>query len=234
MVDTRQYFFIDPYFEKQRQNATRTLFDPDRLRNQKRITRELKGRGSTYFFKFAGKNCVLRHYWRGGFVRKLSKDGYLWLGLKRSRAYREWKILEKIRELGLPAPRTVAIRIQRKGLVCRSDIVTTEIEGAESFGKLLRNGLMETDVWEKVGSVIRNYHDHGIFHQDLNANNILVNQDQIYLIDFDRARVCKGEWWKSRMLGRLKGALEKSRFKYQAFHYRDEDWRALMAGYEAA
>ena len=147
MPKIRNVILTQPDFTPQIGEEAGFIFEPEELIGRNLVTRQARGRGVTYFFDLNGLACVLRHYWRGGFMQRISPDGYLWLGLKRSRSYREWTILEKLRKVGLPAPRAVALRIRRDGLLCRSDIVTTEIENSQSLGKLLQVKDLAAEDW---------------------------------------------------------------------------------------
>lgn len=232
MAKTRNVILTRPEFARQVEADAVFIFEPEELQRRNLVRRQVKGRGVTYFFDFNGVACVLRHYWRGGFMQRLSRDGYLWLGLERSRVYREWSILEKLREFGLPAPRPVALRIRRDGWLCRSDIVTTEIENSQSLGQLLREKGLDAPDWEKIGRQIRAFNDSGVFHRDLNANNILLDGEQVYLIDFDRACRCVGNRWKPLVLRRLKRSLDKLSRMHVVFHYSADNWKSLLSGYE--
>lgn len=233
MAKTRNVILTRPEFARRVEADGSFIFEPEELKRRKLVRRQVKGRGVTYFFDYDGVACVLRHYWRGGFMQRLSRDGYLWLGLKRSRAFREWTILEKLEEIGLPAPRPVALRIRRHGWLCRSDIVTTEIENSRSLGQLLQKSGLDTADWEKIGRQIRTYCDNGVIHRDLNANNILLDGERVYLIDFDRACLCRGNWWKILVLRRLKRSLEKLSRMHVFFHYSAGNWKSLLTGYES-
>lgn len=234
MAKSRNVILIQSEFARRVEADAGFIFEPDELMRRKLVRRRVRGRGVTYFFDFNGVACVLRHYWRGGFMQRLSRDGYLWLGLKQSRGYGEWTILEKLGELGLPAPRPVALRIRRDGWLCRSDIVTTEIENSQSLGKLLQERALEAREWEKIGRQIRAFNDNGVFHRDLNANNILLDGEKVCLIDFDRARLCGGNWWKPLVLRRLIRSLEKLSRKHVVFNYSSDNWNSLLSGYEAS
>ena len=115
MPDPSIIVFLHPDFADLPDALKEDIFDPDRLKSEGLITRELRGRGTTYFFNLRNYPCVLKHYYRGGWVSKLSKQNYVWLGFKQTRAYREWKILEELEALALPAPKRVAMRIVRSG-----------------------------------------------------------------------------------------------------------------------
>jgi len=233
MAKSRNVILIQSEFARMAEADAAFIFEPEELKRRKLLRRQVKGRGVTYFFHFNGVACVLRHYWRGGFMQRMSRDGYLWLGLERNRAYREWTVLEKLRDFGLPAPRAVALRIRRDGWLCRSDIVTTEIENSQSLGQLLQEKDLHAADWAKIGRQILAFNDNGVFHRDLNANNILLDGEQVYLIDFDRACLCWGNGWKPLVLRRLKRSLEKLSRMHVGFHYSADNWKSLLAGYES-
>jgi 3-deoxy-D-manno-octulosonic acid kinase len=231
MAGSKDLVFIHPRYSEIPESLKDILFEPDRLKEAGLITKELTGRGATYFFQLQEQGCVLRHYWRGGLIRNLSADQYIWLGLGQSRSYREWQLLEKIEAFGLPAPRPVALRIQRQGILYRSDIVTEEIKAVRSLAEILKVRPATVEEWNKVGQTIRTFHAHNIFHQDLNANNILLGTDSCHLIDFDRGRIQPGNWWHGRVLNRLKRSLEKLGSKCDPFYFDPSAWTSLEEAY---
>jgi 3-deoxy-D-manno-octulosonic acid kinase len=62
------------------------------------------GRGTVLVVQRASETWVLRHYHRGGMIARFIDDHYLWLGLERTRAFREWRLLDALRKLELPVP----------------------------------------------------------------------------------------------------------------------------------
>ena len=231
MAGSSDLVFIHPRYSDLPNSLKGTLFDPVKLKAAGLITKELIGRGTTFFFKLREQDCVLRHYWRGGIVRHLSADLYYWMGLSKTRSYREWQLLGTLENLGLPAPRRVALRIQRQGFLYRSDIVTEEIHQVTSLAEILKERPATEDEWKRVGMTIRAYHDHHIFHQDLNANNVLLGVESCHLIDFDRGRILLGAWWQNSVLNRLKRSLEKLNRNHEVFHHNSHGWSYLLDGY---
>ena len=207
------------------------LFEPDKLKQAGLITRELVGRGTTYFYTLNEHSFVLRHYWRGGWIRHWLKDSYFWLGLENTRSLREWKLLETMEAKGLPVPVRVGLRIQRRGLFYRSDIVTEELEKVESLAQILLHRPAAPNEWSLVGETVRRFHDQQIHHRDLNAHNLLLRTGSCYLIDFDRGRVDKGDGWKGAVLARLRRSLDKLQRIHSSFHFREEDWTRFMKAY---
>ena len=232
MAGSSDIVYLHPRYEYLDQSLKDILFDPEKLQSAGLITRELKGRGTTYFYKLLEQPVVLRHYWRGGFMRHLSKDSYLWTGLTQTRSYREWKLLKKMEALDLPTPRAVAMRIQRGILCYRSDIVTEEIEGVISLAHLLKQRAATNEEWQRVGQTIRRFHQMQVFHADLNANNILLSDNACYWIDFDRGSVRSGSDWQESVLARLRRSLDKLRRLHDPFHFNEDGWAQLLEAYQ--
>lgn len=212
------------------------LFEPVYLKEQGYLSGQAHGgRGSALFFKPGDTEWVLRHYHRGGAVAKWLGDRYLWAGLDQSRAWREWYLLAQLCQMGLPVPQPVAARVQRSGLWVRADIITVKIPSAVPLAELLSQSSLPEHLWQQLGAMLRCFHDHGVWHADLNAHNIMLAEEQIYLIDFDRGQLRhQGGSWKSRNLQRLLRSLEKLAGNRAQFCFTPDDWQALLLGYRQA
>ncbi len=192
------------------------------------------GRGGSVRIQLGDDQVILRHYYRGGLVRKLFTDQYLWLGKHRSRPWREWQILLKAQAAGLPVPEPVAACVTRTGFYYHAAIMTRYLVDTQTLAERLANSLLEPGDWYQLGLVIKRLHVAGIRHADLNASNILVDSaNRFYIIDFDRARLVKRlDDWQWRPLYRLQRSLNKYD-RNQGIHYYSDDWQALMDGYQA-
>ncbi len=134
--------------------------------------------------------CVLRHYNRGGLVAKLTLDKYLWMGEHNTRSFKEWRLLNDMVKKRLPVPAPVAARYVRNGIYYKADIITREIPDIESLSDRLLGNSMTEQLWENIGECIAKFHNHGVFHMDLNVENIQIDQNnQVFLLDFDKGRV---------------------------------------------
>ena len=133
------------------------------------------GRGSAWFIASGARQWVLRHFRRGGFIARLSQDGYVWTGEERVRAFAEWRLLELLARRGLPVPRPVAARYQRTGLRYRCDLITQRIVDAEPLSAALARRALPEPVWRAVGATVARLHGAGVDHADLNAHNILLD-----------------------------------------------------------
>ena len=209
------------------------LFDPEFLRENRVVTATAEGRGPAYFFTWGSNKLVLRHYLRGGLLGKVVSDRYLGGSLESSRPYLAWKLLGKLVELGLPAPRPAAIRLCSGAGFYRGALLPQEIVGAPPLGTLPQQAQLAEKSWRAVGCTIRRFHDHGILHSDLNAANILIQNEKIFLIDFDKAEVRDPGPWKNANLERLERSLNKWLRQETPFHFTTSDWQSLQEGYNA-
>jgi len=153
---------------------------------------EAAGRGSALFLDTPFGAAVLRQYLRGGQAAKVSRDRYIFAGFKKSRPLMEYSILEQLFTAKLPAPKPLAAICVREGALYHGWILMRLIPDTMTLADLVHQGQSEPAVWRETGQCIRQFHDHGLIHADLNARNILVDGNgEAYLVDFDRARMRK-------------------------------------------
>lgn len=230
-IDKNRYLVA---VKKYRDKVTKDWFDPEQLNNSDEIIGQSVGRNTTYFFQKDGKRFVLRRYYRGGLIAKWVEDSYFFLGLKKTRAYRELAMLKKMRKLELPVPKPVALLVSKKTLVYRASIIIRLIKKSEDLFHILRKRALTEHEWLAVGALIRRFHDAGVYHADLNIHNILMNhKGKMWLIDFDRGRFVEPNASNLETnLSRLKRSLEKESRKWEKFHWRSPDWELLMKGYQ--
>lgn len=196
------------------------------------------GRGGAWFIDSNTSELVLRHYRRGGLVSSLAEKTYLFTGFQRTRSLAEFHLLEKLSALALPVPEPVAAIAWKHGVLWyRAAILVKRIPGAVTLSEA--TGLDCASLWANVGQVIRQFHDEGLHHVDLNCDNILVTDKQIYLIDFDRCSLKSGAQnnpdaeWKQRNLDRLYRSVVKRCAKLDV-KKRAVCWDALLNGYRSA
>lgn len=207
------------------------VFDSAEWRDGGRTLGERTGRGAVNVLDRGGETWVLRHYYRGGLVSRFVDDHYIWTGLERTRPFREWRLLRRLRHLDLPVPSPVAARVSRAGLVYRGDIVTRLLPETRPLSALLDDTAATPGTWAEIGRVLRRFHDHGVQHPDLTAHNILLNADgRIFLVDFDNARLRPPGPWRKAGIARLERSLRKVALE-TGTDFDAEGWRLLVGGY---
>jgi len=206
-------------------------FQPNLMQQQGAITATRTGRRTTHFLKYDGLDLVLRHYWRGGWVARLSEDRYLWTGLARTRPMREWHLLRALFEQGLPVPRPVAARVIRHRLSYSGDLLTATLPEATPLDEWIQQERDTPSLWREIGDTLAQFHEAGAWHADLNVRNILIQPSgRAWLIDWDRGRLGVHRGLEGN-LKRLRRSLDKwpeTRERGRA------GWPDLLSGYRNA
>ncbi|HEY3488073.1 MAG TPA: 3-deoxy-D-manno-octulosonic acid kinase [Gammaproteobacteria bacterium] len=210
-------------------------FEPHYWRERNALNGEATGRGTSYFFGAGGMQYVLRHYRRGGLMARVLSDRYLrGIALSNTRAWREWDILARLWQEGLPVPRPVAARVIFDGLFYRADIITARLPAQTTLAQILRTRALTKAEWEATGRLIRLFHEAGVYHADMNAHNILYSADRMYLIDFDNSCICRNKFiWPQRTLSRLHRSLCKLACQDKGLHFTEADWKIFLLAYRA-
>jgi 3-deoxy-D-manno-octulosonic acid kinase len=201
---------------------------------QNKITGKAQGRGTTLFIEHNHHQWVLRHYQRGGMIGKVLSDQYLFTGVEHSRPFEEFRLLAAMRKEGLKVPLPVAARIYRRGVIYRGDLITEKIPNSQDLHRVLCHKPLGKDLWRSVGEAMAAMHKCQVHHHDANIRNIMMDDDQqIWLIDFDRCRKRKGHHWKTSNLDRLLRSLQKEKNKNPIFHWSFDDWQYCLDGYHS-
>lgn len=218
-------------------HATEKLFEPDHWRARGGLEEVAGGRGSVSILRSDEARWVLRHYRRGGWAARVLDDRYLWLGAERTRSFVEWRLLKRLRELGLPVPAPIAARYVRGSLTYQADLITEYLGATRTLADSITETALDREQWVRIGGALAEFHAHGVHHADLNANNILLADGveaarAVYLLDFDRGRIRERGAWEQAVLARLRRSLEKIQRLRSNVAFGDEQWGWLMAGYE--
>jgi 3-deoxy-D-manno-octulosonic acid kinase len=214
-------------------------FDASYWQTNQSVVGESKGRFTTWFVRqhpqTKGSTWVLRHYYRGGLIAKLSKDKFIFTGLAKTRVFQEIDLLLEMKKHDLPVPTVVGGRVKRNLFSYQCDLLMEKIEAIDLVA-VLKNRALESSIWSKIGKTIAQFHLNGIDHSDLNSHNIMLDeQDKLWLIDFDRCskRALSLDWQQSN-IARLKRSFEKERRLEPALHFSLTDWDSLLEGYQNA
>jgi 3-deoxy-D-manno-octulosonic acid kinase len=226
--------------DNSRLEVVQKLFDPSYLNSENLITNTASGRGLVYFFRALEEKCVLRHYYRGGLIAKLSKDTFMYQSLEKTRPFQELSLLTKLHSAGLNVAKPLAARVTRTGFTYKADIITGAIENAQELHEAILQKPLEQPVWKNIGATLRQMHDLQACHYDINVKNVLLQQRSeneeeselsIYLLDFDGCKIRSGEQWKTSNLERFKRSLEKQNAKFSTYFYDAECWKTIEEGY---
>lgn len=206
----------------------RILFDPERMdppsaewfeprwwREQRAVAAEFGGRGKALAIDSPAGPAVLRRYRRGGLVRHVNRDRYLFGSVDTARPFVEWRVTARLFDNGLPVPRPLAAMLERSGAFYRAALLTERIAGARPLPDLATG--MTADDWRQVGQMLARFAEAGLRHPDINANNVVGDgQGRFWLLDFDRARLVDGAFEAGPMLGRLQRSLAKLGVEHDA------------------
>ncbi|MET1254794.1 3-deoxy-D-manno-octulosonic acid kinase [Aliikangiella maris] len=208
-------------------------FEIDFWQQQNAVTGQSKGRHITWFIGNQDDEWVLRHYYRGGFMAKLTKDKFWFRSLEQTRSYQELSLLSQMFQQGLPVPKPIVGQVIRSGFFYRSDIIIEKIPHTKTVAQYLNSSAMPEALWHILGGMIAKFHQAGIFHSDLNIHNILINQQEdFWLIDFDKceSRSVKRSWQQAN-LARLKRSFVKEVQLGRINHFAQQQWQWLLYGY---
>lgn len=209
-------------------------FDPNYWQALGGLRTQAGGRGGVAMIDTPAGECVLRHYRRGGVVARLMGDRYLWTGADQTRCFAEFRLLQAIARLKLPAPQAIGARYRRMGLHYRADLIMRRIVSTHTVAECIAASRFDAELAQEVGALVARFHRAGVWHADLNAHNILVGESALHLIDFDRGRFrSPGQGWRMANLQRLRRSLFKLGAAEQGETAFDQAiWTPLMYGYE--
>lgn len=216
------------------------FFSADYWRAKGKIKGAATGRSTAWFIASTPTDMLLRHYYRGGLVGKVNKDRFKREPVADSRAMAEFELLLQLRERGLPVPEPLAARFVKAPLWgYRADILVGVIPTAKDVFKLLAERQLQEHEWLVLGQVIRQLHEHKVYHSDLNCHNLMLDDaGKAWIVDFDKCGFREpGEWQQAnlaRLLRSFKKELGKAEeAKHDFFWQEDRDWPLLIAGYKA-
>ena len=217
-------------------NAAASWFDAKWWSRRGEVRASAEGRGAALFIDADGRRLVLRHYRRGGWIGKLSKDRYLWRAASLTRPFLEWHLLYVMYRAGLPVPNPIAACYRRIGRYSSSaDLLTEQIPEVSSLATRLLAAGLPLNSWIAIGRCLRRFHHDGVCHADLNAHNVLLNDAQeVWLVDFDRGRLRRPGLWCDSNLVRLRRSIEKITDALPADRFSAADWASLLSGYFVA
>lgn len=212
-------------------------FLPQGWPHAERLSGELGsgGRGNTMFVGNVPRQFVLRHYRRGGLVGKLVRDRYFFTGEDETRSFAEWRLLAKMGEFDLRVPRPAAARYVRRGTFYTADLITVRIPNVRPLSAVIGAADRDAEFWAALGRDIYEFHEAGVYHADMNAYNLQIDdRDRLWMLDFDKGELKKPGPWQQKTLARLHRSLKKIKSLEPRLNFSARNWESLLAGYFAA
>ena len=152
----------------------------------------LGGRGYVGIQDLEGLGRVfVKQYAHGGLLRHLTGGQFLCVGP--SRSLTEFEMLERVRAIGINAPRPL-IFVNKGSFLYRSWLFMEEILDSRNLAEVSASvQAQDADViheaMSKLGQQVLTLIENKILHVDLHPGNVLVDRSGlVYLVDFDKAR----------------------------------------------
>ncbi len=183
-----------------------------------------------------GKRMVLRQYSHGGLLRAITGNLYLF----GARSFRELALTEEVRSCGIPTILPIgAIHHRIFYPFYQAYFLSLEVPRAMDLIQYFQeigappsreNLLLKRKTIRSAGLLLRQFHQAGFSHGDLQLKNILVAGDQIMLIDFDRSYRKQTLSIQERMknLLRFNRSVEKWK-RFGLLITRTDRWRFFLA-----
>lgn len=197
-----------------------------------RAVRFLRGRGRPAVVPAGGAELVVRHYYHGGALRRVTGDLFFGSG----RFLNELRLLAAARRAGVAVPEPAGLLITPVSrFLTRGDLVTVHIPGSVDLlsyyrEKFSAGGETPPDelpaVIASAGRQVARLHRAGILHGDLQVKNILVRTGrrppEAFILDLDRGRPGPvGGRGRRANLGRLYRSFLKMRLTRPGISRRD-------------
>lgn len=179
------------------------------------------GRNAAWFIPTVVGPAVLRQYRRGGLIAKFNQSKYFFTGPEKTRAFQEFRLINALNDAGLAVPKALGAFYQRQGVFCEMALITALIADNQALATICQRYL-DKDLSEEEAAAyaraaaksIRQMHDLGVWHADLNAFNVLCCREdeslKAYIIDFDKAvKTALSPRLRQQNLDRLGRSLKK-------------------------
>ena len=205
------------------------FFDSDERENVKLINNE---------------HWIKKHYFRKGLMKFLG-DNYLFAKLQNTRSFQEYSILKYLVKKNFNTCKPIIGWVSSNMISYKANLVVEKIEETKTLSATLisiyrgeRDSSKISSGYYLLGKEVAKMHHHGVFHGDLNANNILVTREifhstdksskGIYIIDFDKSKIQKiSKKDISSNINRLKRSLNKIGI------YNENDFQSFETGYKS-
>lgn len=172
------------------------------------------GRNNIFLFKLStNSSALIKQYSHGGISGRIFPQYYFFS----NRFLHEFYIYINILKNILPVPEYLGGYWSKKLGLYKCGIITEYIPDTYTLEEFLNNNFFSVeekyDILIKCGKIIKNMHDIGIFHNDLQIRNLIISSTNksVFLIDFDNAKQIPifNNYYRSQNLLRLKRSFIK-------------------------
>ena len=181
------------------------------------------------------RKWVKKHYFRKGMMAFLN-DWYLYNDIKSTRSYREFEILNYLYKYSFNTCKPLIGWTTYSGISYKANLVTEAIPALTLNELLIQKPLNyeqgislkyeRPELFKQIGIKVAQMHILGVYHGDLNINNIMVSEDlsdkgnlKIWILDFDKSfRRYLTEGDRKSNLRRFQRSLIKNK-RYLPFDY---------------
>ncbi len=196
-------------------NFTDKLFNIDYITKEGLIKSEINGRGKAYEIEYDNKVYILKHYIRGGFASKISYDNYIFDSLASTRSVKEYNFLNSLFSKDLPVPKPAALEVIKKKFTYTASLITCKIQNVGTLNDFVINNKMNYELWSILKNTLEDFYKHNVYHADLNAKNILIdNKNNFHLIDFDKSYF----FYEKKLFNKSIMRLERSLLKLENYN----------------
>lgn len=154
---------------------------------------ERRGRGRIFEVPppedFPGEALMLKQLLHGGLYGRLNRERFLGA----ERALRELRVTARARERGVPVPE-IAFVAWTPGGLSRLYLATVRVPGSRNLDEVLRDeppGRARALALRAAARAVREMHDAGLVHGDLNFRNVMITESEGspegFVLDLDRS-----------------------------------------------
>lgn len=190
------------------------------------VAQECSNLGGPTIIAPSSMHLCYRQYLRGGLIGKVIKRSFLSCSAQAHRAVDEFKMLLKMRLLGLPVPRPLVACERSVFLTVQNEIIIEEIQGTQNLAEILRERPLSDMELDSIGTTLYHFFKFNVHHTDLNLRNILLDSSgNCYVIDFDKCKFESNPYQSVIIVNNMFKRLERSFNKAQRLghikHYKE-------------
>jgi len=134
------------------------------------------------------ERLVMKRYNPKGTAYELMHKGQM------SRARKSWLNAHLLRFMGILTPEPIALIEQQPALGQRCSYFICKFQSGQSSWDYFCQQSADKIIAEKLLAVLNHLCDYNITHGDLKGSNILIEQEQVYLLDLDALTQHKFQW----------------------------------------